>query len=192
MTKMQNSKRFEFRESNFGFTIIELVVSVGVFAIAISSILGVYISVQRLNQESTALQAIQQNVRFITEDITKMVRNGAIDYQAYGGNIPNNPTSLYLIDQDGNNVRIYQSGDGLTIEKGGASAAFTGREVKVSNFRIYILPDRNPFLASTPNGKRDQPSVTLSILFESNTNPRTKIQIPFQITVATKQYPVIQ
>ncbi|MBI4050719.1 MAG: hypothetical protein HY396_01960 [Candidatus Doudnabacteria bacterium] len=172
--------------SNHGFTIIEAVVAVAVFAMTVSSILGVYISVQRLNRQSASLQALQQNARFLSEDIAKLVRNGQIDYGRYGTTVPQPSTAnLYLLDRDGVPVWIYKSGNYLVIDKSGfGSANFTGKEVKVLDFRVYVWPSVNPF----PGGS-EQPSVTIFLDLQANVSAQDVTRFPFQITAATRQYP---
>lgn len=182
--------------SSRGFTLIEAVVATSVFAIAITSMVGVYVAIQRLNQASAALQALQQNARFITEDITKIVRNGQVDYARYVSTygisgVPQplaSPSRLFLIDQDGVSIEISQSGDDLRIEKTGIGATnYSGREVKVLDFKAYVWPALNPFAVGAT--VREQPTVTIYLNLESNINPRDKTRFPMQITVATRRYP---
>lgn len=184
MKHMLQVSSFKFHEK--GFTLIEAVVAVSVFAVATTSIVGVYLAVQRLTAQSAALQAVQQNGRFITEDLTKTIRNGQIDYARYGGSIPQPATTnLYLLDRDGVPIRIFQSGNDLILDRAGVgSTNFTSREVRVRDFKVYIWPAVNPF----PGGA-EQPTATVFLELESNINPRDKLRVPFQTTAATRQYP---
>lgn len=168
-----------------GFTLIESVVSVSIFAVTVVSILGVYTAVQKLNKQSASLTALQQNTRFITEDITKLIRNGQIDYARYGASVPQpTATNLYILGQDDIPVRVYQNGNNLTIERSGiGSSVFSGLEVKVLDFKVYIWPATDPF----PGGM-DQPTVTVFLNLESSINARDKITLPFQVSVATREY----
>lgn len=172
-----------------GFTLMEAIVAVSVFAIAATSIVGVYLSVQRLNQASAALQALQQNGRFMTEDITKVVRNGQVDYARYGGGgVPQPATPhLYLLDRDRVQIDIYQSGNNLVLDKlGVGSTNFSGTEVAIKNFQVYVSPAANPFAGGAV---KEQPTVTLYLDLESNINARDKTRYVLQTTVATRQYP---
>ncbi len=176
-----------------GFTLIEAVVAVSVFAVAMTSIVGVYVSVQRLNQSSAALSALQQNGRFITEDITKIIRNGQVDYPRYvsvygAGGVPEpQATELFLLDQDSVPVRIYRQGTQLMLERTAAqiyTTNYSGREAAVLGFSAYIYPATSPFPGGT-----EQPTVTIFLDLEANVNTRDKLRIPFQTTVASRQYP---
>ncbi len=170
-----------------GFTIIEAVVSVSIFAMAMTSIVGVYLSVQRLNQASASLNALQQNARFISEDLSKVVRNGEIDYSRYPSQSAPQPeaTDLYVVDQSGTQIRIYLQNEILILDKLGiGSANFTSQEVAVKDFKVYISPALNPF----PGGN-DQPTATVYFDLESKVNSRDKTRAKFQVTLATRQYP---
>jgi len=175
-----------FKFHNEGFTLIEAIVSVSVFAIAMTSIIGVFVAVQRLNAESISLQALQQNGRFVMEDLTKIIRNGRIDYGAYASGVPQPQAGvLNLINQDNENIGIFKQGEELIISKAGVgSSALTGGEVRVLDFKVYIWPATDPFPAGS-----EQPTVTVFLDLESNINPRDRVRIPFQTTAATRQYP---
>lgn len=175
------------RKWGSGFTLIEAVVSVSIFAMAMTSIVGVYLSVQKLNQASASLNALQQNARFISEDLSKLIRNGEIDYSRYPSGTAPQPEAadLYLVDQAGSQIRIYLQNETLFLDKLGiGSANFTSREVAVKDFKVYITPVANPF----PGGN-DQPTATVYLDLESNVNPRDKTRARFQVTLTTRQYP---
>ena len=180
---------FKFQEQ--GFTLIEATVAASVFAISMTSMVGLYISVQRLNQESRANQAVQQNIRFFTEDLTKLIANGSIDYDLYPSDEVPQPsaTDLIMLDKDGAQVRIYRDGDDLLIQKGtGGSAVtsnFIGNDVKVITFLVYVIPEEDPF----DGGDDEQPTVTLFVELESNLGTANPTRRAFQTTVATRQYP---
>lgn len=183
--------RIEFEWA--GFTLIEAVVAVSVFAMAMTSIVGVYVSVQRLNQSSAALSGLQQNGRFIVEDITKLIRNGQIDYARYvsrygpSGAPQPSVAELFLLDQDGVPVRIFRQGTQLILERAPGqiySTNYSGREVAVLGFAAYVYPALSPFPGGT-----EQPTVTIFLDLEANVNARDKLRIPFQTTVASRQYP---
>lgn len=178
-------KRVGLAKSGAGFTLIEATVATTVFAVAMTSMVGVYVSVQRLNSQSSALQALQQNARFISEDLTKTINNGQIDYARYGSVPQPFATDLYLRDKDQVQIRIYQSGNDLMVDKAGVGTAqLTGSEVRVLSFQVYIWPATNPFPGGT-----EHPTVTLYLDMENSLNLRDKTRLKFQITMATREYP---
>lgn len=183
--QFKKTRRLSSPTCQSGFTLIEAVVSASVFAVAMAGIAGVYIAVQRLNQTSSSLQAIQQNIRFISEDLTKLIRNGQIDYAAYGGGVPQPATTLNLLDRDGQRVQVSFTGNNLVFNKPGIGQTnYNGREVKIYNFSAFVAPQNNPFPGGT-----EQPTVTVYMELEANINQRDKIRTPLQITASTRQYP---
>lgn len=177
-------------KSGAGFTIIEALVSATIFAVASVSIVGVYLAVQRLNQASRSLNAVQQNARFVMEDIAKLVRNGQVNYVSYGGRVPQPSTrELLLLDRDGTPIRIYFDAGNQTVlleKTGSGPTGYVGREVSVLDFRVYIWPDTDPFLQVSP---QEQPTVTVYMDLQSNLNPRHVERAQVQTTVATREYP---
>ncbi len=187
---------FHIPHSTFqsGFTLIEAVVAAGVFAIAATSIVGIYISIQGLNSRSRSLEAVQQNIRFINEDLTKIISNGSIDYASYNNLVPQpSAANLYLIDKDGTKIWVYRTGDSLTIQKtpvagSAVSSAYTGSDVRVIGFKVYITPQSDPFPPSILTTK-EQPTITIYAEFEANLGSRDAVSQIFQTTIATKEYP---
>lgn len=175
---------------NNGFTLIEALVATTLFAVTMASIVGVYLSVQRLNQTSAAVQTLQENGRFLIENLTKMIRNGEIDYARYGGGV-DQPSDNFLdiVDEDGLPVEIrYTPPAELVIDRGAlGSSSYLGNEVTVKNFKVYIWPQTNPF-PKTVSSPKHQPTITIYFNLESNINARDKISMPFQTTIATRQY----
>jgi len=86
-----------------GFTLIEAVVATGVFAFVVSAVIGVYLAVVQIDSKTRAERSVQQNARFIMDFLGKEIRNGAIDYAAYGGTVSYNAsgytTTLNIINQ---------------------------------------------------------------------------------------------
>ncbi|OGE82822.1 MAG: hypothetical protein A2846_00680 [Candidatus Doudnabacteria bacterium RIFCSPHIGHO2_01_FULL_49_9] len=191
-----NKSTFHIPHSTFqrGFTLVEALVSAAVFAVCMSSIVGIYVSLQKINQRSAAIQAVAQNARFVHEDLTKLLANGWIDYSRYSsGTVPQPDTDeLNVIDRLGEQVRIFFAGDVLYIEKGPAGAgyisAFTGSDVKVLDWRIYITPATNPFPVGGAN-PQEQPAVGVFLDLESNLDARERARQSFQTTITTRQYP---
>lgn len=175
-----------------GFTLIEALVAAGVFVIAMMSITGIYVSVQRLNQRSAALQAIGQDARFVQEDLTKLIANGTVDYSQYPGRTVPQPSTnqLWVLDKDGIQVRVFRSGNILRIRKGpaGNTTDYTGSNVRVLNFRVFITPATDPFPVGG-GSPREQPTVTVFLDLEANLGARDRVRQSFQTTAATRQYP---
>ena len=197
-------------QSGAGFTLIEAVVAATIFALVVTSILSTYLFVLRINTRTRAQRAVAQNARFITEFLSKEIRNGHIDYEKYLGNVPTTTTSLWLLNQNNETENIYladstspqnvlanssgcQSGiticDVMILKPGvsGTATTLNSGSVKITNFEFIISPSTNPFTASkTVN---EQPHVTAVIQLTANLGSRDEVKMDLQSTFSELYYP---
>jgi type II secretory pathway pseudopilin PulG len=193
--KNRYSSIFNLQSSSSGFTLIEAVVATAVFAFVVSSMVGVYLSAIQLDRKTRAQRAVTQSARFITEFLTKEVRNGTINYASYGGLIPANNNDLYILNQAGELEHIYASADTCTvtstcdllIAKNSTVSNLNSSNVKVSNIKFYIQPRGNPYTDIVYN---EQPRVTMVLELTSNGLTFTdSAKIDLETTFTTRAYP---
>ncbi|PIR97617.1 MAG: hypothetical protein COT91_00495 [Candidatus Doudnabacteria bacterium CG10_big_fil_rev_8_21_14_0_10_41_10] len=192
------NKRFTLTPNKFGetsrkqrgFTLVESLVSVAIFSLAMTAIIGSFLAVLRINEKSRAIRVVEQNARFITEYLTREVRNGSIDYGsyvAYGISQPED--ELHLINSAGEMITISLSDGVLQLSKVGVgSSELSNSDIIVSDVDFYIYPLSLPFCPDPcPN---DQPRVTFVMTLTSNTNvrPTDQTTIKLQGTVSSRQY----
>lgn len=184
------------RNLKAGFTIIETVVALGVFAIAVVEITATFYAVLRLDEKSRAVRLVEQNARFISEFITREVRNGVLNYStapgAYSaGAIPATGSDLRLINSAGEHILINPSGTSLRLTKYGIGAGgsdvstnLSGDKVQISNLIFFITPSQDPSVSHL------HPRVTFTFTVTSNTNSRTLDQSSMKIqgTATTRDY----
>jgi type II secretory pathway pseudopilin PulG len=176
--------RFQAKNSQSGFTIIEAVVSAGVFAFVVASSLAVYLVTIQLDSRTRAERAVQQNARFIMDYIGKEIRNGSIDYAG-----TNDINTLTLINQQ-NQTEIFESGgDNLEFTRGSLGTTNLNSDgVRVTRFNAYLYPDVNPF--DLDNDTHLQPHVTIVMRLESQTlKDVERGTIDVQSTFAVREYP---
>lgn len=75
--------------SQRGFTIVELVVAMTVFAVVITVAVGAFVNVQRTAQKTSAQRKVQQDTRYNLEQLTRQIRSARIDYGFYLNNQSN-------------------------------------------------------------------------------------------------------
>ena len=174
-----------------GFTLIESMVSIAVFAVALTSIIGSFLAVLRINAKSKAIRVVEQNARFVSEFLVREIRNGSLLYSAYpGGTIPSPTTqTLHLIGSEGVPEKIFLSGTSIALTKG-ATSNLTSTDVVVTNMNFYIWPPTDPFCESCPDV---QPRITFTFTLTSNINvrPRDQASTVIQSTVSSREYPNI-
>jgi prepilin-type N-terminal cleavage/methylation domain-containing protein len=71
------------KPSASGFTLIELIVAITIFAIIMVSIFAIYVNIVSTNKKLELTRALQDNVRLITETIAADVRERGIDFASY-------------------------------------------------------------------------------------------------------------
>ena len=66
-----------------GFTLIEVLVAVSLFAVVSMLALTVFVNIIRIQNRLTMENAIYEDARFMMERISREIRNNAIDYEEY-------------------------------------------------------------------------------------------------------------
>ena len=65
------------REKNKGFTLLEMVISISIFTILVIAVTTIMLIVSSAQRKVTDIQAVQDNIRFIFELLTKEMRSGS-------------------------------------------------------------------------------------------------------------------
>lgn len=133
-----------------GFTLIEIMTAVTIFAVVMTISMGSILGVFDTNRKSEALKAVMDNLNLAVESMSREIRFGT-NYScdpAYP--IPNPPTpvncsfgedSFAFRANDGRVIVYRLSGD--TIEKstdgGGIFLPVTAEEISISDLTFYVL-----------------------------------------------------
>jgi prepilin-type N-terminal cleavage/methylation domain-containing protein len=67
-----------------GFTLLEMIVSLGVFSAAILIILGAILSINDAQKKMINIQAVEDNLRFALDTMSREIRTGSV-YNCEGG-----------------------------------------------------------------------------------------------------------
>ncbi|TSC78669.1 MAG: hypothetical protein G01um101433_130 [Parcubacteria group bacterium Gr01-1014_33] len=73
---LRDFRNFSWKK-NSGFTLLEMVVSIGIFTTLVIASMGIMIAITRAQSKAAALQAIQDNIRFSMELLVKELHTGA-------------------------------------------------------------------------------------------------------------------
>ncbi len=189
-----------------GFTLIEAIVATFIFAIVVTSVIGVYVETLKANRRTDAIRSATETVRYISEFLSKEIRNGTI---AYSGsalyacsltyNTPGN--SLEIINVDGDTECFYlgdgagtasSSGPYLWIRKQPAGSALLPAQQldlnysQVSNLTFYVTPAT----LGSPPVSTVQPRVTITGTVVTNKDPQNIVNLPFETTISIPEYDV--
>jgi type II secretory pathway pseudopilin PulG len=100
-----------------GFTLVELVLYIGIISIIFSAIVPLVINIIYNSSKSAVQQEVSENARFISERILYEIRRakGISSVSANSISLTNfSPDSTTVIDLSGGNVRINDNGTGVT------------------------------------------------------------------------------
>lgn len=78
-----------------GFTLVEVMVSITIFAGVVTLMLSLFTYTLRLYRRVEAQRQVAQSVRTTMEFLTKEIRNGQVDYGIVGGVVRDNPVDTH-------------------------------------------------------------------------------------------------
>ncbi len=153
-----------------GFTLIEMAVSVALFAIVMVICVDVLLALVNANRKAQALQSVMNNLNIALDGMVRSIREGSnfhcgagldtvaqdcvagdthFAFQPYGNTYTDIPWT-YTYAEDGNDVgRIYKS------EEGQSPIAITAPEVSIDEMTFYVV--------GTTRGDTIQPKVLIVI-----------------------------
>ncbi|MDA2922414.1 prepilin-type N-terminal cleavage/methylation domain-containing protein [Patescibacteria group bacterium AH-259-L07] len=163
-----------------GFTLIELMVSLGVLVMAIVSATGVYLNVIGTRERSLGQLHLQEDGQFLMSLIVKDIRSGRVDYDSYTS-LTTPEDELYLLDFLSPQNQVRYRGDLASSGNCGASRCILQRcqatscttdyqnitmtNSSVERLDFYISPATDPF--SPGSTTYEHPRVTIVLRLKS-------------------------
>lgn len=190
-----------------GFTLVEMIVALGIFTIALFVAMNALLSVVNADRKSRGTRIATDNLNLTLEDISRRIRTG-YSYNC-GGNLGVadcvTPQSI-LAFTDQSNVRIiykrgvgggaivggiaasgcgapYVAGQGCILRSDGGAAFVPGTspEIDITSLNFFVSGS-----AVWPNTK--QPEVIISMDGSLGTQPLTKISFKIQTSATQRAY----
>lgn len=127
---------FEFRASCFvlpakrGFTLVELIVAVGLFALIMTLSAGAYLLMIAVNRQVQSVATGIDNLSFALEDMTRSIRTGTGYSSAVG-------SSFSFTNAEGNPVDYRLVGGAIEKTRSGVSSRITEPSVTVGSLTFY-------------------------------------------------------
>lgn len=158
---------------NKGFTLIEMIVTLGIFSILLVTVLAVFMRGFVTQRQVLEMQAVQRDGSYIMEILSRDIRM-AQDFPSIAPG--ESSTSLTFKDHAGNNVTYALSGDNFMINGAQANAS----DVKITSLRFYSNDN--------PDGdySRSEPLITVVMSVQSRKNPAAIINL--ETSVAMRLY----
>lgn len=158
-----------------GYTLIELVVAVGLFALVMTLAAGAYLLMIDLSRQAQSISTGINNLSFVLETMTRGIRTGtSYSCGALGGDCPSGADSFSFKDANGVDI-TYAHGlqaDGSTgaIVKN-SSVILTDPSVSVSSIAFYVSGT-----GTVAANDFAQPYVTISVSGTVSSGPRNTSQ----------------
>lgn len=181
------------RHSSRGFTLIEMIVSVALFATVMLVATGSLLALVGANRKAQALQNVMNNLNIALDGMVRSIRMGSayhcgagaygspqdcangdtlLAFEAYGGD-PDTPTDQWIYSYDPETKRLYKSEDG-----GAHAFALTAPSVSIDRLRFYVV--------GTTRADTTQPKVVIEIKGTAGV-PGTRTQTTFAIQATAVQ-----
>ena len=144
-----------------GFSLIEVIVSLGLFAVVMTIALGALFMVIAANRHAKAIKLVVNNVNIAMEGMTRELRVGSEYCAASSGacNSSNGGSTQIYFKTDKNENALYRLNTTTnSIERqidGGAFFDLTGSDVEITELKFYIQ--------GTASGDGVQPYVTVVV-----------------------------
>ena len=122
-----------------GYTLVELIIAVGLFALIMMLASGAYLVMIGVNRQVQGIATGIDNLAFALETMTRTIRTGA-GYSCPGGASDCIVNNFSLTDADGTPV-TYAISDGVITQNG---VALTDPSVNVSSLAFYASGTRKP------------------------------------------------
>ncbi|HDO23638.1 MAG TPA: prepilin-type N-terminal cleavage/methylation domain-containing protein [bacterium] len=167
---------FNFRQSRAGFTLVEMMVAVGIFAVVMVVALSSFLNISDVQKKIRSFQIVNDNLSYAMETIVKEIRTGA-SYCASSCT----QSSFSFVNAQGfsvvyrlNNNAIEKSNDG-----GVNFLLLTSPEIKITDLKFFV---RGQSL-----GDGLQPIVTIIISGSSGSKEKNKTRLNVQATVSQRE-----
>jgi len=163
----ENGKTTDRSSRSKGFTIIELIVSTGLFVVLVALASGSFIQALRTQRIVTSLSISMNDASFVIEQIAREVRVG-FNFSG-GGN------TLSFNDSVGNLVSYKLSGTSIERCEGGCSGnIITSPDVKIDNLEFIVQGN------ASGDGEPPRVTILLSVIGEKD------IRVHLQTTISSR------
>lgn len=170
-----------------GFTLIETVFALGIFAVVVVLAVGAALAINNAQLKAVGIQVLQDNLRFALESITKEMRTGS----AFQPAVVLGPSAfgqISFIRKDGVVVAYCLANGAIEKATGGAacpsaaSSPVTGDDIAVEALVFYVIGhspgsgDGQPRLTVTLRASPRDPRFASTFRLQSTVTPRVRDQ----------------
>ena len=130
------------RKNVRGFTLIEIIVAVGIFSLVMLLAAGAYLIMIGLNRQAQGIASGIDNISFTLETMTRGIRTGT-GYTCPGGTNDctidaSSGAAFSFTDVSGNIVSYTLNGSAIQEQVGATQSLLTDSSVSISSLKFYV------------------------------------------------------
>jgi prepilin-type N-terminal cleavage/methylation domain-containing protein len=169
-----------------GFTLVELLVSISIFAVVMVVSMGSILLILNSNRKSEAIRSVLDNLGSTMDDMTRSMRFGTNYHCGSSGTLtlPQNclagDTSVTILDSSGTQITYKLSNGRIARTIGGTDYYLTSPDTNVQTLTFFVF-GAPPY--STPD--LSQPEIIIVVKGVAGVN--TTSQAPFSLETAVSQ-----
>ncbi len=191
---MINKKRI----MNRGFTLIEIMTAVSIFAVVTTISMGSILTIFDVNRKAESVKTVMDNLNLAIESMAREMRFGTNYVCGHSSPIvggagsmpapndcPPGASSVAFLANGNVNGIVYRQ-NGATIEKslgGNGFVPVTASEIVIEDLDFYVIGSR----PSSAEGTPQQPKVLIRIRGEAGTKEGTKSEFTMQTLVSQRK-----
>lgn len=182
---------------NQGFTLIEMIVSLGLFTIVLFISTSAFLTIVNADRKSRAVRIATDNLNLALEDMQRRVRTGSYYWCGTGGDLslvavqdcPAGSDTLSFTEQDGTTRTTYFLGPGVIKRQTAlGSIDVTAPEISITNLKFMV---QGSALGPSSSGVDTiQPYVVILIdgAVNNAAHPALNTSFKIQTTVTQRNY----
>ncbi len=150
-----NYMKFNFTQyfsTDAGFTLVEILVAIGIFALMSGVLSSVFFATLRTNTKTQIQKEVKQNGDFVLDIMTRMIQNSRKVSSACGSLVSSNPsidivnpdggTTTFECRDDGGILRIASTSAGVSAYLSSPSVTLAGTDCTTAlAFTCVVAPD---------------------------------------------------
>lgn len=151
--------------SSRGYSLLEMIVSLGIFSMVMLVVMGAYVTLISLDRQARANNQLAASLSFAVESMARAMRTGTgYDCGARGGslNCTGGGDSISFLDSQGQIISYIHKSDGSIGQCTGSSGCLDNNAVSLTDRRINITSLRF-YVRGVGVGDDTQPNVTFVI-----------------------------
>jgi len=176
-----------------GFTLVELLVAVGVFLVVMTISLGSVLSILDAGRKARSLKSVMTNLNFTLETMTREIKFGTNYYCGEDTSSQHTQTldcaaGNAITFTDSNGVDIIYKLVGTQIQKStnhGPYIGVTSPEVTITNFNIFVIGSQT-FDPSSGSNDMNQPRTFVLLRGYVGSKPALRSSFALQTTISQR------